>query len=47
MKKLRNAEFARRVLGTNNVDSCARVCHDAHGGGDEADAGHRRRDQFL
>lgn len=39
-------KFARAVLGTNNVDCCARVSR-ADGGGDENDAGHRRGDQFL
>ena len=40
-------KFARVVLGTNNVDCCARVCHAPVRGGAEDDARHRRGDQLL
>ena len=40
-------KFARVVLGTNNVDCCARVCHAPTAAGDESDARHRRGHQFL
>ena len=25
-------KFARQVIGTHNVDHCARLCHSSHGG---------------